>query len=157
MVDASGRGSRGDHWLSELGFPAPAKQVVEVGPTYVSRCYRRTPAMLDGGLGGNSAMYPGQLRGGFVLAQEGDTFLASVSGALGETPPTDREGTLAWARALPNPDIAEVIGGAEPVGEAALMRFPAEVRHRYEDLAVPDGYVVLGTRCARSTRSTVRG
>jgi hypothetical protein len=37
IVDASGRGSRSDRWLSELGFPAPTESVVTMRVHYTSR------------------------------------------------------------------------------------------------------------------------
>lgn len=50
VVDASGRGSRLDDWLQELGYPAPTVDLVEVGMGYSTRFYRREPHHLNGDL-----------------------------------------------------------------------------------------------------------
>lgn len=145
VVDATGRGSRLLAWLAALGLPAGETEAIELDFAYVSRIFRRRPGDLGGRLGGNSAMYPGQRHAGFVLAQENDTFINSVSGAFGETPPTDEAGMLAWAETLANPDMAEIMRTAEPISEPVLMRFPREARHRYEKInGLPENLVAVG-------------
>ncbi len=47
VVDATGRGNRGPTWLGELGYPAPAEDVVKTGIVYVTREYRREPGQTD--------------------------------------------------------------------------------------------------------------
>jgi hypothetical protein len=111
----------------------------------VSGHYRRTGAELDGRLGTASAAYPGFPYGGFVLAQEGDRFIASISGWFGEVPPTDHAGMALWAERLPASDIAAIIARAQPLDEPQLLSYPREWRRRYERLdAFPGGYLVVG-------------
>src|SRR5690349_3991843 len=43
VVDASGRGSRSDRWLADLGFPAPPESVITVRVHYTSRLVRGRP------------------------------------------------------------------------------------------------------------------
>jgi 2-polyprenyl-6-methoxyphenol hydroxylase-like FAD-dependent oxidoreductase len=46
VVDCSGRGSRSDRWLGELGLPAPRQLEVKIGVGYATRLYRRVPGQL---------------------------------------------------------------------------------------------------------------
>lgn len=145
VVDAAGRGSRALTWLGELGYPIPRKTQVRTDVVYLTRHYRREPHHLDGRNGAAVIAFPGQPRGGAVIAQEGDRFVVLLAGMLGEDPPTDDEGMLAFAEGLGAPDIAEVLRTSSPLDEPVKMRFPASVRHHYETLdRYLDGYLVLG-------------
>ena len=71
--------------------------------------------------------------------------MLTLAGILGDHPPTDPEGYLAFARSLRFPDIYEAIRDAEPLDDPVAFRFPASVRHRYERLGrVPAGFLVMG-------------
>ncbi|PZF92141.1 FAD-dependent oxidoreductase [Micromonospora deserti] len=144
VVDAGGRGTRSPVWLAELGYrPAPEERV-QVGVTYLTRTYRRAPHHLEGLLGALTNAMPGQPRGGIVAVQEGDRFAVALSGMLGEEPPADDEGMIAFADTLAAPQIAELLRSAEPASAPATMRFPASVRRRYERLRrFPAGYLVV--------------
>lgn len=145
VIDAGGRGSRTPAWLSGLGLPTAPEQTVEVGLSSVARRFRSRGRHLDGRLGGTSPAYPGQPHSGLVLAQENETWALAINGWFGETPPTSLAGMLEYARTLDNPDIAEIIRQAEPIGEPALFRFPRALRRRYSGLAeMPENHLVLG-------------
>ncbi|MFG1886069.1 squalene monooxygenase [Micromonospora sp. NPDC049102] len=145
VVDASGRGSRSRHLLTALGYPQVEEERIEVPTVYVTRRYRRDPRQLDGRAGASVNAYPGNLHGGFVLAQENDTWIVSISDRFGEAPPTDDEGMLAFAETLDSPDVATVMRSAEPLGAPVKMRYPASTRLRYDRTArFPTGYVVTG-------------
>jgi 2-polyprenyl-6-methoxyphenol hydroxylase-like FAD-dependent oxidoreductase len=143
-VDAGGRGTRSPVWLAELGYPPAPEEQVRVDVTYVTRVYRREPHQLEGLLGALTNAIPGQPRGGIVAPQEGERFAVAISGVLGEEPPTDDAGMLAFADTLPAPQIGALLRGAQPLGAPAKMRFPASVRRRYERLRrFPAGYLVV--------------
>jgi 2-polyprenyl-6-methoxyphenol hydroxylase-like FAD-dependent oxidoreductase len=145
VVDATGRGSRAHVWLVKLGYLAPPEERVRVGVTYATRHYERKPDDIGGRLGSMSMWYPGKLRLGFLLAQEGDRFGLVLAGLLGEEPPLHLEGYLNYARSLDAPDIAEIATNARPLDDPVLMRFPANVRRRYERLReFPDRYLPFG-------------
>lgn len=145
VVDASGRGSQTPAWLEALGYPKPEKEEVRVGVTYVSRVYRRLPHHLDGALIANITPLPPNKRMGVIIAMEGDRWLVTLVGYLGDQPPTDPQGFVEFAKTLPAPDIYGVIKEAEPLSDPLPAKYPASVRRRYEKLArFPEGYLVFG-------------
>jgi 2-polyprenyl-6-methoxyphenol hydroxylase-like FAD-dependent oxidoreductase len=80
-----------------------------------------------------------------LLLLEGDRWMLTLGGRLGEHPPTDPDGFLDFARSLRFPDIYEAVRHAEPLDDPVSFRFPASVRHRYERRdRFPAGFLVVG-------------
>jgi 2-polyprenyl-6-methoxyphenol hydroxylase-like FAD-dependent oxidoreductase len=145
VVDASGRGSRSDRWLGELGHPAADLEEVKVSVGYVSRLYRRTPGDLPVSAAFVQPTPPTGKRIGAALLVEGDRWLVSVGGWHGEYPSADETGFELHAKSLPDPIIAELIGRAEPLTAPLGYTFPANRRRHFEVLdAVPGGYLTVG-------------
>lgn len=145
VVDATGRGSRTPVWLREWGYQHPAEDRVEVGLGYATRTFRLPPGAMGRtkllGVGGTLD----NLRIGGLSAIEGGRHILTLGGILGDYPPIDPAGFTAFAASLPFPDIAQAIGGAEPLEDPVGFRFPASVRHRYERLReFPEGLLILG-------------
>jgi 2-polyprenyl-6-methoxyphenol hydroxylase-like FAD-dependent oxidoreductase len=145
VVDASGRGSRTPTWLQTLGYEQPDPEEVRVGLGYATRTYRLPPDALDGDLAVLDATTPEHPRGGALLRLEGDRWMVTLAGMLGDHPPTDPDGFLDFARSLRFPDIYQTIRDAKPLDDPVPFRFPASVRYRYERLdRFPDGLLVMG-------------
>jgi 2-polyprenyl-6-methoxyphenol hydroxylase-like FAD-dependent oxidoreductase len=145
VVDATGRGSRTPVWLQALGYARPETEQVRVGLGYATRTYRLPPDALDGDLAVLDAPTPQHPRGGALLRLEGDRWMVTLAGMLGDHPPTDPDGFLAFARSLRFPDIYQAIRDAQPLDDPVGFRFPASVRHRYERLdRLPAGFLVVG-------------
>ena len=146
VVDASGRGSHTPRWLEETGYRKPVEERVEIALAYTTRCFRRRSEDLGGDVAIIIPSTPGGKRGGVMLAQEADRWTVTLTSHFGGgAPPADLNGFIEFSRTLPAPDIYEGIRAAEPLGEAAVLRFPASVRRRYENLTrFPLGYLVLG-------------
>jgi 2-polyprenyl-6-methoxyphenol hydroxylase-like FAD-dependent oxidoreductase len=145
VVDATGRGSRIPVWLEALGYARPERELVRIGLGYATRTYRLPSAALGGDLGVLHGATPEHPRAGALQALEGERWMVTLAGILGDHPPTDPEGFLAFARSLRFPDIYEAIRDAEPLDDPVPFRYPASIRYRYERLArFPDGLLVMG-------------
>lgn len=145
VVDASGRGSQAPKWLEALGYERPAEDLVRIDLAYATRVYRRRPQ----DLGGNDAFVIGsnapEARGGVVLGMEGNRWVVTLAGFLGDHPPTDEAGFLEFARSLPVPDVYDLVKDAEPLSGIVPYKFPGSQRRRYERMArFPEGFLVMG-------------
>ena len=145
VVDATGRGSSSAAWLDTLGYPPPDSEKVEIGIGYMSRTYRRRPADLDGKLGIVVVGSAPNWRNGALLAQEGDSWIVSTGGFLGDEAPDDDQGFLAYLATLPTMAIHDVVANAEPLSDYRRYRYLCSLRRRYEKLArFPGNYLVVG-------------
>lgn len=145
VVDAMGRGTRVPVWLEELGYEPPHEERIAVDVRYATRRYRLGADTLGGDWGTLQGPTPHRPRGGAMARIEGDRWIVTLFGMLGEHPPTDPGGFVRFAGSLPVPDIHTAIQHGEPLDDPVPFRFPASVRRRYERLrALPDGLVPLG-------------
>jgi 2-polyprenyl-6-methoxyphenol hydroxylase-like FAD-dependent oxidoreductase len=145
VVDASGRGSRSPAWLEELGYERPAVEEVRIGMGYTTCYYRRQPEHVPGLNGIVLMATPPDKRLGVMLAQDGDRWVVTIGGYLGDHAPTDHQGFLESARRLPTSHIYNVIKDAELLSGPVAYKFPANLRRRYEKLGrFPEGYLVFG-------------
>src|SRR5215207_1475471 len=145
VVDAAGRSSPTPRWVTELGYVAPDQERLHVGVHYTTRLFRREPEDLDGCRHVTVSIPLGDRRGGLVLAVEGDRWLVTLVGLLGERPPVDLDGFVDYAHTLWAGDVHEVLAAAEPIGEASTGGFPGYLRRRYDRLRrFPGRYVVTG-------------
>lgn len=147
VVDATGRGSRTPAWLAGLGYERPAEEKVKIGLAYTTRHYRLNSDPFGSDLAIIPAATPENPRGAFFYPTPGDRSRVelSLTGMLGDHPPTDPEGFLEFARSVPVPDIYEAVRDAEPLDDPVSFRFPASVWRHYERLTrFPERLLVLG-------------
>ena len=146
IVDCSGRGSRSPQWLADLGYAAPTESEVKVNVGYATQIFRRDPAdprskewMLI------TPEAPRETRFGGMFPIEGDRWVVSMGGWAGDHAPTDSQGFMDYARAMPAPDIYNVMSQSEPLSEVTPYKFSSSLRRHYEKLSrFPQGYLVLG-------------
>jgi 2-polyprenyl-6-methoxyphenol hydroxylase-like FAD-dependent oxidoreductase len=145
VIDAMGRGSRTPTWLRELGYAQPPQEHVSGDLGYATRHYRLHPEVLDGDWGTLQGPTTACPRGGALARIEGDRWIVTLFGMLGDHPPTDPDGFVDFAGSLSFPDLVHAIRSGEPLDDPVAFRFPASVRHRYEQLArFPDGLLPIG-------------
>lgn len=145
IVDATGRTSRSPQWVAHLGYLSPDEQRLQVGVHYTTRQFRREPGDLDGCQHVVVAIPHNGCRGGVLLAVEGDRWLVTLVGLLGERPPADLDGFVEYAHTLWTGDLHRVVATAAPLGEASTGGFPSYLRRRYDRLRrFPSCYVVTG-------------
>jgi 2-polyprenyl-6-methoxyphenol hydroxylase-like FAD-dependent oxidoreductase len=145
VVDTTGRGSQLPRWLKALGVPAPREQRVRADVLYTSCYVRRKPSDLGGDFGLIVTPTPPSPRGAAVLALEGDRFIVTLSGYLGEPGPSDYAGMLEYARSLPTPALYQLLRDAEPLSSPVQMRDLESCWRRYDQLSrFPEGLLVSG-------------
>ena len=112
---------------------------------YTTRMFRRKQSDLDGCQHVAVSIPPGDRRGGLLLAVEGDRWLVTLVGLLGERPPTDLAGFVRYARSMWAADLHEVVANAEPIGAASTGGFATYARRRYDRMRrFPGRYLVTG-------------
>jgi 2-polyprenyl-6-methoxyphenol hydroxylase-like FAD-dependent oxidoreductase len=146
VVDSTGRNSCAPKWLQALGYQKLEETKVVVNVGYTTRLYRRAAKDTDQTKGAIiSATPPNGKRGGVIAPVEGNAWMVTLAGYLGDYPPIENKAFLDFSRSLPVPDIYDLIANAEPLAEPIPYKFPSSLRRHYEKLArFPEGYVVIG-------------
>ena len=145
VVDATGRGSQSARWLDEWGFGRPEEIDVKVDVGYATRVFERRPGEFFNSNGGIVAATPPSARYGAVLAAEGNRWVVTLVGSLGDHPPLDESRWARFAGSLPVPAVLELVTAARPLTPITSYRFPANRRRLYERMRrFPEGYLVTG-------------
>lgn len=147
VLDTTGRGSRTPAWLAEMGYPRPTEERVKIGLAYTTRHYWLDTDPLGSDLAIVPAPTPAYPRGAFFyrLPGDGHRWELSLTGMLGDHPPTDPDGFHDFTRSLPVPDIYRAVRTAEPLDDPVMFQYPASVRRRYERLdRFPERLLVMG-------------
>jgi len=146
VVDASGRGSQSPKWLDEWGFGQPEVMRVKVDVGYATRVFERRPGDFFNTTGGIiSGTPPKDTRYAAVLAAEGNRWTITLTGSIGDHPPTDEAGWMRFAASLPVPAVHDLAKSARPLSDIVAYRFPANERKLYERMKrFPDRFLVVG-------------
>jgi flavin-dependent dehydrogenase len=150
VVDASGPGSRLSHWLAALHYPQPQESTVKIRLSYASRLYQPPTTARDWLAMLLYPKAPESTRAGYIFPVEGQRWIVTMAGYIGETPPHDEAGFLEYARGLSQPDIYQALQGAQPLSDIKTYHMPEETRRHYDKLRrFPDGVIALGDAVCR--------
>jgi 2-polyprenyl-6-methoxyphenol hydroxylase-like FAD-dependent oxidoreductase len=146
VVDALGRGSPSPKWLASWGYGEVAVTNVAVDVGYVTGVFERHPGDLYGSMGAIIAgTAPQSTRIAGIISAEGNRWIVTLVGCLGDFPPTDFAAWKEFARALPTSDLLDLVKDREPMELLASYRFPANRHNHYERLKrFPAGYLITG-------------
>ena len=143
VVDSTGRSAPLLRDLGALGHPAPPESHVKIDLLYATRLVRRRP----GDIGGADCVFVMSETGrfGVALPVEGDRWIVTLSGLHGDHPGKDPQSHVDFARSLPVPEIAELLGSAVDASPVMIHRMASSQRRHVEKLTdPPTGYVMLG-------------
>jgi flavin-dependent dehydrogenase len=146
VVDAGGRGSMTPQRLEALGYAKPDEEMVGIDLSYSSRLYQaRRGANIDWKFLVEYPRSPESWRAGFISFVEQDRWMVSLNGYFKDQAPTDERGFLEFARALPRPDLYELIKDATPLSDIVVHKVPTTRWRRYDRLArFPENLIVIG-------------
>jgi 2-polyprenyl-6-methoxyphenol hydroxylase-like FAD-dependent oxidoreductase len=144
VVDATGRTGRGAAWLAKLGHRRPDEQRLQIGVRYTSRYYRMPLDVFGSVRMVLISPRPGLPRGMSLAAQENGCWILSLA-EYGDRPGVGAEAILDGVHELAPAEVSAAMRAAEPLGDVATYRFPANRRLRYERLHHhPDGLLTVG-------------
>jgi hypothetical protein len=149
VIDASGRGSRISHWLTDLGVPVPEPERVDAQFGYACRLYRAVgePPLTTGVAIANT---PLSGRSALALPVENDHWLVIAGGYGMHRPTRDPDEFVAYLANLRDSAIADTAAALEPVSDIAVYRQTSNQRRHYGKIKNwPDGLLVVGdSACA---------
>ena len=151
VIDASGRGTPTLDLLRLSGRPLLDETIIGVDFHYCTARFTipagRTAAWRAVV---TPAKAPERIRGGFMMPIEGNTWVLTLTGRLGEEPPADWDGFMAYARQLETPTIYDAIRHAERQGNIVRFGFPASVWRHFERFdGLPRGLLPIGDAICR--------
>jgi 2-polyprenyl-6-methoxyphenol hydroxylase-like FAD-dependent oxidoreductase len=93
---------------------------------------------------------PESTRAGYIFPIEGQRWIVTLAGYIGEAPPLDETGFLEYARGLAQPDMYQALQGAQPLSDIKTYHVPEETRRYYDRLrCFPNGVIALGDAVCR--------
>lgn len=145
IVDATGLGSRTPQWLEALGYPRVTEAKLKIDVQYATARFRVPQTHRPAWKAAAIYMDPPGKRIGASNKIEGNQYIVTLVGKLGDVPPTEHDAFRAYAQTLPQADLYNLLTAAEPLSDIATYRLPANLRRHYEKMAAfPDGFVVTG-------------
>jgi 2-polyprenyl-6-methoxyphenol hydroxylase-like FAD-dependent oxidoreductase len=144
VIDASGRGSRLPHWLTELGIPVSQPLTVDAHLGYACRTYRAVgEPPIDFAV--NIAATPQTGRGALAIPVEDGNWLVVAAGYGDRRPSRNAAEFNEFLATLPDPAVADLTQHLEPVGDIDIYRQTGNRRNHYgRSRTWPPGLVAVG-------------
>jgi 2-polyprenyl-6-methoxyphenol hydroxylase-like FAD-dependent oxidoreductase len=144
-VDATGRGSRAQRWLTGFGYPEPPTDQVTIDLWYGSCLFAAAPDVFGDDIMVSIARMPKQRRSGIMQRIEDGRVLVTLAGIRGDRPPRDLTGFGDFAGTLAVPDIHRLVTSGRPLAAPVRFHCPTYERRRYEQVAdYPAGLLPIG-------------
>jgi 2-polyprenyl-6-methoxyphenol hydroxylase-like FAD-dependent oxidoreductase len=151
VVDASGRSQLTLPFLEANGHPVPETTTIGVDMCYSSAIFAipdDAPTDWKGVFG--LPLPPESSRGALMLPIEGDRWILSLGGRVGQEPPGEADAFMDFVANLPFPTIHGAVSHAERLNEVARFRFPESIRRHYERLPIfPRGLLPISDSICR--------
>jgi 2-polyprenyl-6-methoxyphenol hydroxylase-like FAD-dependent oxidoreductase len=151
VVDASGRGALTVALLRSSGQLVPDETIIGVDLHYTTATFV-IPKDASTDWRGIATLphAPERSRGGYMLPIEGNRWVLTLTGRLGERPPAEPDGFMDYARRLETQTIYNAIEHAERQGGFERFANPASVWRRFDRLdAFPRGLLPIGDAICR--------
>jgi 2-polyprenyl-6-methoxyphenol hydroxylase-like FAD-dependent oxidoreductase len=144
VIDASGRGSRLPHWLTELGIPVSQPLMVDAHLGYACRTYRAVgESPID--IAVIIAATPQTGRGALAIPVEDGNWLIIAAGYGDRRPSRNVAAFSEFLATLPDPAVADLTKHLEPVGDIDVYRQTGNRRNQYgRSRTWPAGLVAVG-------------
>ncbi|MCA6109959.1 NAD(P)/FAD-dependent oxidoreductase [Bradyrhizobium cenepequi] len=151
VVDASGRGAPTLALLRSFDQPVPDEIIIGVDLHYTTTSFViPLDAPTDWRGIASHPHAPERSRGGYMLPIEGNRWVLTLTGQLGERPPAEPDGFMDYARRLETQTIYNAIKHAERLGGFERYGYPASVWRRFDRLsAFPRGLLPIGDSICR--------
>jgi len=148
VVDASGRSSHADAWLSELGVEPPTCERVDAHAGYASRLYQapeHPPASWWWKALWIEWEPPHLPRGAVIFPLENNQWYVTAAGIGDNRPPIDVAGFEAFLKTVSTPVLADAVALATPLSEVAGSRSLSNVFRRYDRWSEQlPGFIAMG-------------
>ena len=152
VVDASGHGAPTLELLKVMGHPMPEETIIGVDQAYATAIFHvpsDAPADWKSVLT-FAGLPPNIARGALLWPIEGNRWILGLGGRHGDTPPTDVDGFMDFARSLRTQTIYNAVKNAKLDGEIARYGFRDNVLRHFERLQVfPRGLIPIGDAICR--------
>ncbi|WP_198030118.1 FAD-dependent monooxygenase [Bradyrhizobium sp. Tv2a-2] len=151
VVDASGRGAPTLGLLRSSGQPVPDEIVIGVDLHYTTTTFvMPEDAPTDWKAIATHPQAPERSRGGYMVPNEGNRWVLTLTGRLGERPPSEPDGFMDYARGLETQTIYNAIKHAERQGGFERYANPVSVWRRFDRLnSFPEGLLPIGDSICR--------
>jgi len=146
VVDAMGRGSPLPMWLENHGYGSLRQSRTGIDVHYVTLHLQRPEAYKDAPNGWIiRPTGPTHKRGATMIAIEGQRWLLTLVGRLGDTPPLDVEGCLEYAKTVEGGVLYDLIRDAEILMQPRRFKIPEALLKHFDEMeSLPTGLLPLG-------------
>jgi flavin-dependent dehydrogenase len=145
IVEASGRGTKLEHWLNQADAGTLPVRRVATPDGYATRIYRLDGEPPEWKQFAILRKPPERTRGAYILSVEENRWIVTLVGGQGDFPPGDEDGFLKFAQSLATSDVIDFLKRAVPEDKIHIYRKMENVcRLVHRTPNWPDNLIVMG-------------